>query len=105
MIAPVPRGAQPYSYSTWRVKPGYEEDFIRRWHDLADWSAAQGLTETPTLLRDVDDPTRFVSFGPWESIETIRRWRSAAGFHERVARLNEVLDGFEPRTLEVVTRR
>jgi hypothetical protein len=32
----------------------------------------------------------------------VARWRSSAGFNERVARLHEVIDGFEPRTLIVV---
>jgi hypothetical protein len=30
---------------------------------------------------------------------------AAPGFHERVARLQEVLDDFEPRTLKVVSER
>jgi heme-degrading monooxygenase HmoA len=87
------------------VKPGLEDEFIRRWEALAEWSALQGLAAKAILLRDIDDPTRFVSFGPWESIEAIRRWRSAPGFHERVAQLQEVLDDFEPRTLELASGR
>jgi heme-degrading monooxygenase HmoA len=107
MIASVAMGKdrRPYTYSTWHVKPGREQEFVRRWQELADWSASQGLAARAMLLRDVDDGTRFVSFGPWESLETIRRWRSAPGFHERVARLNEVIEGFEPRTLELVSER
>jgi heme-degrading monooxygenase HmoA len=92
-----------YTHSTWRVKPGLEDEFVRRWKELADWSALQGLASKAILLRDIDDPSRFVSLGPWESIEAIRRWRSAPGFHERVARLQEVLDDFEPRTLELAS--
>jgi heme-degrading monooxygenase HmoA len=94
-----------YSHSFWRVKPGQEDEFVRRWEELADWSALQGLKAHAKLLRDIDDPSRFVSFGPWESVEAIRGWRGAAGFHERVARLQEVVDGFDPRTLELVTER
>ena len=78
---------------------------MRRWEELAHWSALQGLTSRARLLRDVDEPSRFVSFGPWESMESVRRWRAAPGFHERVARLQEVLDDFEPRTLKVVSER
>jgi hypothetical protein len=33
------------------------------------------------------------------------RWRALAGYQERVVRLREVLDSFEPRTLEIVARR
>jgi heme-degrading monooxygenase HmoA len=85
------------------VKPGQEEEFARRWRELADWSRAQGLTGPAKLLRDPDNPGVFVSFGPWESLQKVTRWRSSAGFNERVARLQEVLDGFEPRTLIVVS--
>jgi heme-degrading monooxygenase HmoA len=96
---------EAYSHSSWRVKPGFEDEFVRRWEELADWSALQGLKARAKLLRDADDPSRFVSFGPWESVDAIRGWRGAAGFHERVARLQEVVEGFEPRTLELVSER
>jgi heme-degrading monooxygenase HmoA len=94
--------ANTYTHSIWTVKPGQEDEFVRRWLDLAQWSAMQGLSGSATLLRDFDDPRRFISFGPWESLERVARWRTSTGFNERVARLHEVLDGFEPRTLIVV---
>ncbi len=34
----------------------------------------------------------------------IKNWRALAGYHERVARLREVVDRFEPRTLEITAR-
>ena len=92
---------QAYTHTTWAVKPGQEEEFVRRWTELARWSSAQGLATRAKLLRDVDDQSRFVSFGPWESLDAVRRWRLLPGFHERVHRLQEVLAGFEPRTLEL----
>jgi heme-degrading monooxygenase HmoA len=87
------------------VKPGQEDEFVRRWNELAEWSAMQGLSDRPQLLRDFDNPRRFVSFAPWQSIDTVARWRSSVGFNERMARLQEVLDGFEPSTLVVVAER
>ena len=39
---------------------------------------------------------------PWETIAAVRTWRGEAGYHERVARLQELVEGFEPRTLEQV---
>jgi heme-degrading monooxygenase HmoA len=104
-LAEVVITAEAYTHSNWRVKPGLEDEFVRRWEDLAHWSALQGLTSRAKLLRDIDEPSRFVSFGPWESMESVRRWRAAPGFHERVARLQEVLDDFEPRTLKLVSER
>ena len=94
--------AVPYTSTTWIVKAGHEQEFIHRWNEFAQWSADQGLRASAMLLRDVDEPTHFVSFGPWESLQVIGRWRSLPGFHERVARLNDVLESFEARTLELV---
>ena len=94
--------AQAFTHTVWTVKPGLEDEFVRRWIDLARWSTVQGLSAPAQLLRDVDSPSRFVSFGPWRSLDAVRRWRTEAGFHERINRLQEVLDHFEPSTLEQV---
>jgi heme-degrading monooxygenase HmoA len=94
-----------YTHTTWRVKPGREDDFVRSWEEWVDWSHLQGLHEEALLLRDVESPQTFVSFGRWESIDVARGWRAAPGYKERLARLQEALDGFEPRTLEVVEER
>jgi heme-degrading monooxygenase HmoA len=94
--------AQTYTETAWVVKPGQEDEFVRRWQDWAEWTALQGLTASAKLLRDVEQPNRFLSFGPWESADKVRRWRSAEGFQERIGRLQEVLESFEPRTFEQV---
>ena len=97
--------AQPYTQTTWHVKPGHEDEFVRRWTELAEWSALQGLSGSAKLFRDLEEPTRFVSFGPWEDIDVIRRWRASAGLQERLVRMGEVLQQFEPRTVELVVDR
>jgi quinol monooxygenase YgiN len=61
-----------YTSGSWRVKPGKEDEFVAAWQELASWTAA----EMPgamwaTLIRDQDDPSRFLSFGPWESGDEI----------------------------------
>jgi heme-degrading monooxygenase HmoA len=94
--------AQAYTHSVWIVKPGLEDEFIQRWREFATWSALQGLAGGARLLRDVDQRNRFVSFAPWQSFDTVGRWRSARGFHERIGRLQEVLESFEPHTLEQI---
>ena len=96
---------EPYSQTTWLVKPGLEDEFVERWRELAAWSALQGLRASAKLFRDVDEPRRFMSFGPWESLEAIRRWRTEPGFHEHMARLGEVVEHLEPRTLELIAER
>src|SRR4029079_16206921 len=62
-----------YTHTTWHVKPGSEEEFVRRWGEWADWTRRQGLVEDALLLQDTEDPRRFVSFGPWESVARDRR--------------------------------
>lgn len=93
-----------YTHTTWHVKEGCEEEFVLCWSDWAEWSHREGLAEVALLLRDVEDPRRFVSFGPWESVAAIAGWRALPGYQERVERLGSVVDGFEPCTLEVVAR-
>ena len=92
----------PFTHTTWQVKPGLEDQFVERWREWAEWSHRQGLRAHARLLRDVESPGTFVSFGPWETIAAVRTWRGEAGYHERVARLQELVEGFEPRTLEQV---
>jgi heme-degrading monooxygenase HmoA len=98
------RVATPYTHTSWIVKRGREAEFIERWSEWADWSHREGLAGRAMLLRDLDNPERFVSFGPWESMQAIRNWRALSGYQERVARVGELVEQFEPRTLEVVGR-
>ena len=97
--------AETYSHTTWRVKPGSAEEFVRRWEEWAEWSHRQGLGAHARLLRDVESPQTYVSLGPWVSVDAVKSWRSLAGYHERVARLQEVVGSFEPRTFEVIAER
>jgi heme-degrading monooxygenase HmoA len=90
-----------YTHTTWHVKPGREEEFIQRWRSGS--SGATYRARSPArLLRDAERPSTFISFGPWLTRDAVRNWRAETGYHERVARLQEVLETFEPRTLELV---
>lgn len=93
---------KPYTHCTWIVKQGREDEFVRLWQQLADWTITENFAQSAMLLHDVDEPLRFVSLGPWHTVEEIERWRSTEGFAERVERLHAVLDRFEPTTLELV---
>lgn len=85
----------PYTQGTWKVKPGRAADFVSAWTEFADWT----MREVPgaswaKLLRATTDENRFVSFGPWQSLEAIDAWRvpdesrTAAARLERTARHN-----------------
>ncbi len=90
-----------YTLATWRTKPGHEDDFVAAWQGLADRTKAAFPHASAVLLRDRDDPSLFVSFGPWDSPEEVAEWRSSSAFVDSVAELREHLDGMEPHTLDV----
>ena len=58
-----------YTLATWYVKPGREEEFVSAWDELADWMVETGYEWSGTLLRDRQERSRFVSFGPWPSAD------------------------------------
>ena len=89
-----------YTHGVWVVRTGQEEEFVTRWRDLAQWTAANVPgAGTARLLQDVDHPGRFISVGPWESREAVASWRSLLGFQERLGRLRDLLETFTASTL------
>lgn len=88
-----------YTHTTWRVKAGREREFIAAWNEWIRWSQSAMPLSGATLLQDCDDPTRFVSFGRWESLQQVSGWRSAPEYQEQVARMQELVEGFDPQTM------
>jgi heme-degrading monooxygenase HmoA len=91
-----------YTMGTWIVKPGREAEFVRRWEEMGVWTTGRFAGARGTLLRDREEPNRFVSFGPWKSAEQIGEWRSDPEFAEHVARIRETVEAFDPHTLDLV---
>jgi heme-degrading monooxygenase HmoA len=91
-----------YSVTVWVVKPGHEADFVRAWSELADFTARHmAERKEPTkLLRDRDQPNRFITMAPWDSAATLRAWRAGPEFRERVAAMHSFLEEFSPMTLD-----
>jgi heme-degrading monooxygenase HmoA len=88
------------------VQPGRGDEFVAAWVEFAEWTTANVRgAGRGTLLRDLTDDHRFVSIGPWESLEAIQTWRTLDGWTERVTRIREMLVSFEPATLELVAER
>ena|SRR2546423_9623862 len=88
---------QPFTSGTWQVKTGQEEEFVRRWTAFTQWaqreaSGAQGFV----LIRQVEDPRRFVSFGSWDSKEAVDLWRSSPDFTKYMGSCREVCEDFRP---------
>jgi heme-degrading monooxygenase HmoA len=93
-----------YTVGIWITKPGHEDEFARRWREMADWTEREiPAAASGTLLRDRDQPNRFVSFGPWPSANDIEAWRANPGFAERVGGMRPLLEEFSPMTLDDVT--
>jgi heme-degrading monooxygenase HmoA len=94
------------SVTVWLVKPGREEEFVRAWRELAEFTERQmvGHKQPTTLLRDRDQPNRFITMAPWDSAATLRAWRSGPGFGERVHKMREYLEELSPMTLDDITR-
>ena len=90
-----------FTLGIWTVKEGREDDFVRAWRELAERTKEDFPDETATLLRDREQQNRFVSFGPWESLDQIEQWRNSTTFQAGVGKIRELLDDFAPSTLDV----
>jgi heme-degrading monooxygenase HmoA len=94
-----------YTVARWRVTPGQEAAFRAAWKDLAH--AFAGLNRPPfsgTLLQHHSDPTLFVSFGPWNSLEDIEVMRRDETAQDAFLRVVALCDEAEPGTFRAVER-
>lgn len=89
-----------YTLGIWLVKPGRENDFVQAWRDLARKTQEDFPDAKAVLMHDRDVPNRFISTGPWESLEQIEVWRASATFTQGYETMREMLEHFEPHTLD-----
>jgi heme-degrading monooxygenase HmoA len=88
---------QPYTSGNWIVKSGSEEEFIARWTEFTEWALANAPgAEHFVLIREIADPTHFVSFGAWEAPEAVEAWRSRPEFQQRLAACRALCEDFSP---------
>lgn len=91
-----------YTSGVWVVKKGHEDEFARMWQASADQGSLQFPGITFRLLRDVDDPQRFVSLaGAWRNAEQIALARSAPSFQQSLADMEPILESGELSTFEL----
>ena len=92
-----------WTHGTWTVKAGRDDEFVRAWRTMAARALSEfDPSDKPTLLRDLDRADVFVSFGPWRSLDDIRRFRESALFRDSAASMEDLLESFEPQTLDEV---
>src|SRR5439155_19112737 len=64
-----------YTSGTWVVKRGEEEGFIQAWTAFVTWASSMPGSGTFRLVRDLDHPSNYMSFAPWESLEAQSAWK------------------------------
>jgi heme-degrading monooxygenase HmoA len=94
---------ETYTHGTWQVKAGEEDAFVAAWTDFVTWASDFDGSKTFRLVRDVDQPSRYMSFAPWESAEAQAAWKSTPEFRERIMRVRAHCDDFQPSVFELVT--
>ena len=92
---------ETYSSGVWTVKPGEEDAFVADWKEFVSWAAELPGSGTFRLLRDADQPNRFVSFGSWEEIDAQNAWTQHPEFAERLGRVRAHCDEFTPSSYEL----
>src|SRR5919204_1370494 len=95
---------ETYTSGMWTVKAGEEDAFVSAWEEFVRWASEMPGSGTFRLVRDLDHPRRFMSFAPWESFELQRDWKQSPEFPERLGRVRQHVESFEPSTYELVTR-
>ena len=92
-----------YTLALWRVKEGRDEEFVEAWKGLSEYFLdLPNPPGTGTLVRSVEDPRLFYSFGPWKSLEDIQRMRSDPRTPEVIGKLVAVCEEAKPGTFQVV---
>jgi heme-degrading monooxygenase HmoA len=95
--------AETYTSGVWIVRPGEESAFAREWTAFVTWASEMPGSRTFRLVRDLDQPNTYMSFGTWESFEAQRAWKELPEFRERIGRVRAHCDDFQPSTHELVT--
>jgi heme-degrading monooxygenase HmoA len=87
----------------WVVREGREDEFSRRWEESASNLSLEFSGVTFRLLRDRENPRRFMSLGEgWRNTEQVEAARSLPSFQESVASLWRLLESGDMSTLDLV---
>jgi quinol monooxygenase YgiN len=94
--------AAVWTQGTYKVKAGHVERFVNVWHELAEHAVAEFGARAPTMLRDREDPHLLITFGAWESLEALDRFRASPLVQERTPELGELVEHAEAGILDEV---
>jgi quinol monooxygenase YgiN len=92
-----------YTSGVWLVKEGREDEFARRWQEGADRLVLDYQGVKFMLLRDRENPRRFVSLDEgWRNAEQIEAAHATPEYQDTLASIWRVLDSGETSTLDLV---
>ena len=91
-----------YTTGRWTPAEGKVDAFVDAWAEFARWASGMPGAGTLRMTRDVRNPSMFLSLGAWESVDAVRAWKQSAEFKERLARVLQHVDEFEPSELAVI---
>jgi heme-degrading monooxygenase HmoA len=102
VILMIQEGAH-FTMAHWTVKPGNEEIFLEKWQKFAHWTLnnLRGARWV-YMVQDQEQKNKFISFGPWDSPESIDQWRQSSKFKSAFAEFRELCDDIQPDTMREV---
>lgn len=87
--------AAVYTHGMWQVKEGREDDFPAAWEAFASVGMSKAAAHGVRLIQDLERKNVFYSFGRWENAEGVEQFRNDPAFQEEIAKMRDLLDGFE----------
>lgn len=96
-----------YTLGRWLVTPGREDEFVAAWRGLADFFLSLEHPPPPgsgVLVRSLDDPRLFYSFGPWDDPSHVAEMRQHPGAAEHIGALVALCEDATPGGYEVIAR-
>ena len=92
-----------YTCGVWTAKEGREDEFARRWQETMDRVALEHPNLKFMLLRDRDNPRRFLSLAEgWRTQDDIETARESPQFQDAMASIWRMLESGEMSTLDLV---
>jgi heme-degrading monooxygenase HmoA len=94
--------AEMITTGVWTVEESKQDAFLEAWQAFTGWAATLDGASALRIGRDTTDARRFVSFGVWESANSVRAWKATPEFREGLARVLQHVDDFQPSELDVL---
>jgi quinol monooxygenase YgiN len=92
-----------YTCGVWIVKEGREDEFARRWQESADNLALNVPDVKFMLLRDRENPRRFISLGEgWRNAEQIEASQSTPEYQDAMTSIWRMLESGDLSTIDLI---